>query len=64
MQEGDPSSLSDPLAFEPPDAEGYRALQLNPTSRIRFNEDKDGNVVSYTVNTPGGEAVRLRIKKN
>ncbi|MCP4047881.1 MAG: hypothetical protein GY732_18055 [Gammaproteobacteria bacterium] len=56
--------MPDPFAFEPPDAEGYRALQLNPTSRIRFNEDKDGNVVSYTVNTPGGEAVRLRIKKN
>jgi len=55
--------LPGPLAFEPPDAEGYRALQLSPTSRIRFNEDKDGNVVSYTAYVPGGEIVRPRIKK-
>ena len=56
--------LPDPLAFEPPDAEGFWALQLNPMSRIRFNEDKDGNVVSYTVYTSDGEIVRPRIKKN
>jgi hypothetical protein len=54
--------LPDPLAFEPPDAEGYRALQLSPMSRIRFNEDKDGNVVSYTAYIPGGEIVRPRIR--
>jgi carboxyl-terminal processing protease len=56
--------MPDPLAFEPPDAEGFWALQLNPMSRIRFNEDKDGNVVSYSVVTPKGEVVRPRIKKN
>ena len=56
--------LPDPLAFDPPDAEGYRTLQLNPVSRIRFNEDKDGNVVSYTAYVPGGEIVRPRIKNN
>jgi len=55
--------MQDPLAFDPPDAEGFRVLQLNPVSRIRFNEDKDGNVVSYTAYAPGGEVVRPRVKR-
>ncbi len=53
-----------PLAFDPPDAEGYRALRLNPQSRIRFNEDKEGRVVSYTLYTSAGAIVRPRIEKH
>ena len=46
-----------PLAFDPPDSEGYWVLRLNPQARIRFNEDKEGRVVSYTANTPAGAIV-------
>ena len=55
--------LPAPLALDPPDAEGYRVLRLNPQTRIRFNEDKEGGVVSYTAYTPAGAIVRPRIEK-
>ena len=53
-----------PLAFDPPDSEGYWVLRLNPQARIRFNEDKEGRVVSYTAYTPAGAIVRPRIEKD
>lgn len=52
------------LEFDPPDAEGYRVLRLNPQARIRFNENEEGGVISYTAYTPAGNVVRPRIEKN
>jgi hypothetical protein len=52
-----------PAAFElyPPDEEGLWALRLNAMVRIRFDEDEDGRVVSFTVVLPDGtEVVRPR----
>jgi carboxyl-terminal processing protease len=52
------------LEFDPPDAKGYRVLRLNPQARIRFNEDKEGRVISYTAYTAIGEIVRPRVEKD
>jgi hypothetical protein len=52
----------EPVEFRPPDEEGYWVLRLNPGLRIRFNEDEDGRVVSYTVYAPdGSSSVRPRV---
>ena len=51
-----------PVEFQPPDDAGYWAVRVNPTLRIRFDEDEDGNVISYTVFGPDGStSVRPRI---
>ncbi|MDJ0838013.1 MAG: serine hydrolase domain-containing protein [Acidobacteriota bacterium] len=55
--------MQTPLEFDPPDSEGYWRLRANPNSRIRFNEDAQGRVVSYTLYTAGMEIVRPRVEK-
>lgn len=46
---------AEPLGLLPPTADGTWRLAMNPTVTIRFTES-DGEVVSYTVSAPGGEA--------
>jgi hypothetical protein len=51
-----------PVEFDWPDRDGFWHVRLNPTVRIRFDEDLEGRVVSYTVHTPDGSTfVRPRI---
>lgn len=50
-----------PIPFDVPDEEGIWVCRLNPSIRIRFNEDPKGNVVSFTAYGPDGEAVRKRL---
>ena len=50
------------LDLYPPDDEGFWSLRMNASVRLRFDEDEDGNVVSYTVLLPDGtEQVRRRV---
>ncbi|UCD74512.1 MAG: serine hydrolase [Phycisphaerales bacterium] len=53
-----------PIAFElyPPDENGLWALRLNVSVKIRFDEDEEGRVVSFTTILPDGvELVRPRV---
>jgi CubicO group peptidase (beta-lactamase class C family) len=53
-----------PVAFElyPPDENGLWALRFNAMVRLRFDEDEDGRIVSFTVLLPDGtEVVRPRV---
>ncbi|MDY7107636.1 MAG: serine hydrolase [Planctomycetota bacterium] len=55
-----------PVAFElyPPDEQGLWALRLNAMVRLRFDEDEDGRIVSFTVFLPDGtQAVRPRVRQ-
>ena len=56
--------LPTPLLFDPPDAQGYRVLRPNPRIRIRFDEDEEGRVTSYTAYAAAGSVTRLRIEKD
>jgi len=51
------------LEFDEPDDKGFRPLRLNPSIRIHFDEDPDGNVVSFTAHMPDGSTlIRPRIR--
>jgi len=50
------------LELYPPDEEGKWHVRLNPTLAISFQEDEDGNVISFTAHTPEGDFVRPRIE--
>ena len=50
-----------PFALHPPDAGGKWLLRRNPSVGVRFNEDADGRVTSYTAITPAGEFERPRV---
>ena len=50
------------LELYPPDEEGKWYVRLNPTLAISFQEDEDGNVISFTAHTPEGDFVRPRIE--
>ena len=55
---------SQPIAFElyPPDEDGLWAIRLNVSVKIRFDEDEEGRVVSFTTILPDGvELVRPRV---
>ncbi len=54
--------MPSPLESDPPDAEGYRVLRVNPQVRIRFNKDEEGRAVSCTAYARGGESTRGRIE--
>jgi hypothetical protein len=49
-----------PLEFYPPDKSGFWVMRQNPSTSIRFNE-KNGKVISYTIYSPSGEAVRIKV---
>jgi CubicO group peptidase (beta-lactamase class C family) len=53
-----------PLVLElyPPDKEGKWIFRLNPTVSVSFQEDEEGNVVSFTAHTPEGDFVRPRVE--
>lgn len=53
-----------PLELHRPDADGWWPLRLNPQVRIRFDVNEHGTVVSFTVRSPEGEAVRLRLTED
>jgi CubicO group peptidase (beta-lactamase class C family) len=48
------------LELYPPDEGGKWICRLNPTLSISFQEDEDGNVISFTAHTLEGEFVRPR----
>jgi CubicO group peptidase (beta-lactamase class C family) len=50
------------LELYPPDEEGRWTFRLNPTVSISFQEDEEGNVVSFTAHTPEGDFVRPRVE--
>jgi CubicO group peptidase (beta-lactamase class C family) len=50
------------LELYPPDEEGKWYFRLNPTVAISFQEDEDGNVVSFTAHSPEGDFVRPRVE--
>ncbi len=52
-----------PLELRAPDAAGRRALRLNPSVSMRFNEGAAGDVVSYTAFAGGQELVRPRVRE-
>jgi len=45
-----------------PDEEGKWHFRLNPAVSISFQEDEEGNVISFTAHTPEGDYVRPRVK--
>lgn len=49
------------LELYPPDADGRWSFRLNPVVSISFQEDGDGNVVSFTSHSPEGDFVRPRM---
>ena len=49
------------LELYSPDEEGKWAMRLNPSVSISFQEDEDGNVVSFTSHSPEGDFVRPRV---
>ena len=49
------------LELYPPDEDGRWAIRLNPAVTISFQEDKDGEVVSFTSHSPEGDFVRPRV---
>jgi CubicO group peptidase (beta-lactamase class C family) len=50
------------VELDNPDDEGFLRLRVNPSVRIRFDEDPDGNMVSFTAYMPDGSTfVRPRI---
>ena len=51
-----------PLELYPPDENGLWYLRLTPQVSVRFNEDEDGKIMSYTTYGPGGEVVRPRVE--
>lgn len=53
-------TVSVPLELYPPDESGLWVMRQNPSTSIRFNE-KNGKVISYTVYSPNGEAVRIKV---
>jgi CubicO group peptidase (beta-lactamase class C family) len=56
--------VAQPIEFSPPDAQGFWAVRANALLRISFNENADGQVVSYTVHGPDGStSVRPRLGK-
>lgn len=56
--------VPEPLRFLPPDAEGYWVLRNNPQMRIRFTQDGEGHVVSFTAFAPDGtRTVRTKMQR-
>jgi len=49
------------LELYPPDEEGRWAMRLNPSVSISFQEDEDGDVVSFTSHSPEGDFIRPRV---
>ncbi len=52
------------LELYPPDEAGKWTLRLNPTVSISFQEDDEGNVVSFTAHAPEGDFLRPRVVEN
>jgi CubicO group peptidase (beta-lactamase class C family) len=52
------------LELYPPDEAGRWTSRLNPTVSISFQEDDEGNVVSFTAHTPEGDFMRPRVVEN
>jgi hypothetical protein len=52
------------LELYPPDGAGKWTLRLNPTVSISFQEDDEGNVVSFTAHAPEGDFLRPRVVEN
>lgn len=52
-----------PFDLRPPDADGKWVLKLNPSVGVRFNEDAEGRVTSYSAITPAGEFERPRVER-
>jgi CubicO group peptidase (beta-lactamase class C family) len=50
------------LESYPPDKEGRWTFRLNPAVSASFQEDEQGNVISFTAHTPEGDFVRPRIE--
>jgi hypothetical protein len=50
------------LELYPPDEEGRWTFRLNPTVSISFQEDEEGNIVSFTAHSPEGDFVRPRVE--
>jgi hypothetical protein len=50
------------LELYPPDEEDRWIFRLNPTVSISFQEDDEGNVLSFTAHTPDGDFVRPRVQ--
>jgi CubicO group peptidase (beta-lactamase class C family) len=50
------------LELYPPNEKGQWQFRLNPAVSISFQEDKEGNVISFTAHTPQGDFVRPRVK--
>jgi CubicO group peptidase (beta-lactamase class C family) len=49
------------LELYSPDEEGKWHFRLNPSVAISFQEDEEGNVISFTAHTPEGDYVRPRV---
>ena len=59
-----PEGTDSPREVFPPDASGRWALRVSPTVKIRFDEDAEGRIKSFTVLLPDGqEIVRPRINR-
>jgi hypothetical protein len=52
------------LELYPPDEEGKWHMRLNPAVAISFQEDDNGNVVSFTSHSPEGDFVRPRVDQD
>jgi hypothetical protein len=50
------------LELYPPDEEGEWCLRLNPVVCVSFQEDEEGDVVSFTAHTPEGDYERPRVE--
>ncbi len=50
------------LELYPPDEEGRWTFRLNPAVSVSFQEDEEGNVISFTAHTPEGDFVRPRVE--
>jgi CubicO group peptidase (beta-lactamase class C family) len=50
------------LEMYPPDGEGKWTFRLNPAVSVSFQEDEEGNVISFTAHTPEGDFVRPRVE--
>jgi len=50
------------LELYPPDENGQWAMRLNPVVSISFQENADGDTVSFTSHSPEGELLRPRVE--
>ena len=51
------------LELFPPDAEGRWIMRLNPSVSVSFQEDDEGNVISFTSHAPDEDVVRPRAQE-